>query len=70
MVMLSWILKPVRHAYLFEPVIIDLLLATRHQNKTVELMCCDFNVIKLCVPFKYGDRTLKKGINQSYLKII
>jgi len=40
-----WASKHERHTYLFEHVIIDLLLATRNQTKTAELMRCGFNVI-------------------------
>ena len=40
-----WASKHERHTYLFEHAIIDLLLATKNQTKTAELMRCGFNVI-------------------------
>lgn len=40
-----WASKHERHTNLFEHAIIDLLLATKNQTKTAELMRCGFNVI-------------------------
>lgn len=40
-----WASKHERHTKLFEHAIIDLLLATKNQTKTAELMRCGFNVI-------------------------
>ena len=40
-----WASKHERHTYLFEHAIIDLLLVTKNQTKTAELMRCGFNVI-------------------------
>ncbi len=40
-----WASKHERHTYLFEHAVIDLLLGTKKQTKTAELMRCGFNVI-------------------------
>ena len=40
-----WADKHTRHTHLFEHAIIDLLLATKNQTKTAQLMRCGFNVI-------------------------
>ena len=40
-----WADKHTRHTHLFEHAIIDVLLATKNQTKTAELMRCGFNVI-------------------------
>jgi len=40
-----WASKHERHTFLFEHAAIDLLLATKNQTKTAELMRCGFNVI-------------------------
>lgn len=40
-----WASKHERHTYLFEHAVIELLLATKNQTKTTELMRCGFNVI-------------------------
>ena len=40
-----WASKHERHTYLFEHALIDLLLATRNQTRTAELMRCGFNVV-------------------------
>ena len=40
-----WASKHERHTFLFEHAIIDLLLATKNQTKTAELMRCGFNVV-------------------------
>lgn len=40
-----WASKHERHTYLFEHAAIDILLATKNQSKTAELLRCGFNVI-------------------------
>jgi len=40
-----WADKHTRHTYLFEHAVIDVLLATKNQTKTAQLMRCGFNVI-------------------------
>lgn len=40
-----WASKHERHTYLFEHAAIDLLLATKNQSKTADLLNCGFNVI-------------------------
>ncbi len=40
-----WASKHERHTHLFEHAVIDLLLATKNQTKTAQIMRCGFNVI-------------------------
>src|SRR5699024_8929828 len=40
-----WASKHERHTFLFEQLAIDLLLATKNQTKTAEILRCGFNVI-------------------------
>ena len=40
-----WASKHDRHTYLFEHAVIDVLLATKNQTKTANLMRCSFNVV-------------------------
>ncbi len=40
-----WASKHERHTHLFEHAVIDVLLATKNQTRTAELMRCGFNVI-------------------------
>ncbi|MFP4060748.1 MAG: transposase, partial [Bacteroidales bacterium] len=47
-----------RHTYLFERLAIDILLSTKNQTKTVELMRCGFNVINRIIP-----NSVKRGLN-------
>jgi hypothetical protein len=41
----SWTYGYVRHTFLFEHVIIDLLKASKNQTKTAQIMRCGFNVV-------------------------
>lgn len=61
-----WAQKHERHTYLFEHAIIDLLLATKNQTKTAELMRCGFNVINRVIHLS-SERGMKRR-NLSELK--
>lgn len=57
-----WASKHERHTNLFEYAIIDLLLATKNQTKTAELMRCGFNVINRVIHL-----STKRGLSRRNL---
>ncbi|MFW6099777.1 MAG: helix-turn-helix domain-containing protein [Bacteroidota bacterium] len=56
-----------RHTYLFERLAIDILLSTKNQTKTAELMRCGFNVINRII-HNSVERGLKRM--QSYFFMV
>lgn len=58
-----WASKHERHTYLFEHAAIDLLLATKNQSKTAELLRCGFNVINRIIHLSTARGLLRRDIS-------
>ncbi len=59
-----WADKHERHTYLFEHAVIDLLLATKNQTKTAELMRCGFNIINRVIHLSTERGLARRNISQ------
>ena len=54
------------HTYLFERLVIDLLLASKNQTKTAEILCCSFNLVNSIMHNATARGLEKRDLNGSH----
>ena len=57
------------HTYLFERLVIDLLLASKNQTKTAEILCCSFNLVNSIMHNATARGLEKRDLNEVYKQL-
>ncbi len=65
----SWAQTDQRHTYLFEKLVIDLLLATKNQTKTAQLLSCGFNFVNRIIHLASERGIARRDKNTIYTQL-
>lgn len=63
-----WASKHERHTYLFEHAVIDLLLATKNQSRTAELLRCGFGIVNRIIHVSSARGLSRRNIGEAVLE--
>ena len=64
-----WAQSGVRHTYLFEKHVIDLLLATKNQTKTAQMLRCGFNIVNKIMHNATQRGLARRDVNEVYKQL-